>query len=527
MKKYENKKGKIPNLKNIIMIKPFIKWAGGKTQIIKEVVSKFPIKINNYYEPFLGGGSVLIELIKMLEEGKVIIEGNINTSDINRILILTYKNIKSNSKKLISRLNKLSKNYNNAEMKKIYQGKRPKNIVAKNLKTAKEQGKEELYYFYRNKFNKLKVKEELEEKDELKLASLFIFLNKTGFRGLYRETKNKFNVPFGNYKNPQILDKHNLKKLSKLFNRYNINFTCEDFNNISEKIEKNDFVYLDSPYYPENEKSFVKYVGDGFNLEQHNKLKKLCDLIEDKEGNFLESNSCTPYINKLYQEYNISNIECKRSINSKKPDARTFEVLINNKNSNNLIEMMSNIKILTNYLSDQNVINWVKCSDEWINKHNLSNKKNGEIYNQLEKEWGKNLTKKYNNQWTTTLGESLLEEVLIKLGKKVWRPNKINNYKPDWETKDAIWEVKTRTWTTSGTAGEKILGTPFKYCEIPSLYKKKLNIVTVAYQEYEAIKFGCFGGVCKEKDNMIKYWKNRNINYLKFTDLLKQAKIIS
>ena len=188
---------------------------------------------------------------------------------------------------------------------------------------------------------------------------------------------------------------------------------------------------------------------------------------------------------------------------------------------------MSNDNESTNYLSDKNVIDWAKGSEEWIKKHNLSNKKNGEIHNQLEKEWGKNVTKKYNNQWTTTLGEYLLKEVLIKLNKKVCRPQNISNLKPDWETEDAIWEVKTRTWTTSGTIGEKILGTPFKYCEIPSIYKKKLNIVTIAYQEYEAIKFGCFGGVCKEKDNMIKYWKDKNINYVKFTDLLKQAKIIS
>ena len=527
MKKYENKiiKSNNSNIK-YHMIKPFIKWVGGKTQIIKPIISKFPIKVNNYYEPFLGGGSVLIELIKMLEEDKIIIEGNINVSDINNTLIITYQMIKKNPNELLLNLNKLTKNYSNASIKKIYEGKRPKNTIAPSLKLAKQQGKEELYYYYRNKFNKLKIKQKFKSNDKLKLASLFIFLNKTGFRGLYRETNNKFNVPYGNYKKPKIYDSNNIIQLSKLFNEYDIHFKNCDFYDISETIQSNDFIYLDSPYYPENEKSFVKYVSKGFTLEHHNKLKQLCDIISVKQANFLQSNSCTKYILASYKDYNISQIECKRSINSKQPDSKTMEVLINNINYNEQINMMGKKIISSNYLDDQTVINWVKGDELWMNKYILSRKKDGKIHNLFEKEWGQKLTQKFNNQWTTILGENLLKEVLIKMGKKIWRPEIINNYKPDWETDDAIWEVKTRTWTTAGTAGEKILGTPFKYCELPTLYKKKLNIVTIAYQEHEAKQFGCFGTTSKQKNDMIKFWQEQQIYYIRFTDLLKQANVI-
>lgn len=107
------------------------------------------------------------------------------------------------------------------------------------------------------------------------------------------------------------------------------------------------------------------------------------------------------------------------------------------------------------------------------------------------------------NQRTTKLGETIVQEILLLKNKKAWRPKTINRYKPDWETSDGIYEVKTRNWTTSGTAGEKIVGVPYKYADIPNLYNKPLYIITVAYQEYEAcIKFELFNSKCKRRNKM-------------------------
>jgi hypothetical protein len=116
---------------------------------------------------------------------------------------------------------------------------------------------------------------------------------------------------------------------------------------------------------------------------------------------------------------------------------------------------------------------------------------------------------------------------LLVLKGRVWRPKTINGYKPDWETEDGIYDAKTRNWTTSGTAGEKILGTPYKYANVPIDYGKPLYIVTIAYQEYEAmIKFKLFNTRCQRRIKMIKLWKDMDIQFIKFSDLLIEAKII-
>jgi len=154
-----------------------------------------------------------------------------------------------------------------------------------------------------------------------------------------------------------------------------------------------------------------------------------------------------------------------------------------------------------------------------------SKKEQRKIANTNEKKWGnKMINSNYNNkQWTTKLGEQLVKDALEKNGKTVWRPKCMGNMKPDWETNDAIWEVKTRNWTTSGTAGEKILGTPYKYANVPSLYGKPLKIVCVAFQEYEAIHmFGLFGGdkMTLGRQKQIDMWKTLDIEFIKFTSLI-------
>jgi hypothetical protein len=160
-----------------------------------------------------------------------------------------------------------------------------------------------------------------------------------------------------------------------------------------------------------------------------------------------------------------------------------------------------------NLLKNQEVIDWVMRKGKWINVK--QNKKD----NEAEKKWGNLITKQTNNnQWTTKLGEQILQEILLVQKGNVWRPKQLDGHKPDWETEDGIYEVKTRNWTTSGTAGEKILGTPFKYADIPFLYKKPLYIVTIAYQEYEAsCKFELFNSRNPRKNKMIQLWKEMDI----------------
>ena len=150
--------------------------------------------------------------------------------------------------------------------------------------------------------------------------------------------------------------------------------------------------------------------------------------------------------------------------------------------------------------------------------------------NVLEKAWGNMIIgATNNNQWTTKLGENLVKDVLTYYhGKSVTRPEKKSHYIPDWETEDAIWEVKTRNWTTQGTAGEKVFGVPYKYSDIPDLYGKPLKIVCVAYQEWE-LTYGntrVFGDVSDKKKDMLEYWRDRQIEFVKFSDLVPSADLV-
>ena len=148
------------------------------------------------------------------------------------------------------------------------------------------------------------------------------------------------------------------------------------------------------------------------------------------------------------------------------------------------------------------------------------------LANKAEKKWGNEMIcQEDNNNWTTLLGEILVRVTLEKLGKNPRVPEKINNYCPDWETDDAIWEVKTRNWTTGGTAGEKVLGVPYKYSDVPDSYKKPLYIVCVGYQEYE-LEYGntkVFGdNISKNKRKFLNLAKSMKIHYIKYSKLAEQ-----
>jgi len=221
---------------------------------------------------------------------------------------------------LIQRLEEIITDYNIAleDNKKIKANRKPKNIDE--AKTSKEA----YYYWIRERYNKLSQ----DEKNKPLGSAIFIFLNKTCFRGLYRTGPNGFNVPYGNYKNPSIYDNENIKTISDLIK--NVEFIVSDFSGSIIRAKKKDFLYLDPPYVPEKETSFVKYNEDGFNLAKHKELFKLCHELKDKKIKFLFSNSSVKMIHDEFKDYNIETIDCKRSINSKNPGKKTKEVLINN-----------------------------------------------------------------------------------------------------------------------------------------------------------------------------------------------------
>ena len=184
--------------------------------------------------------------------------------------------------------------------------------------------KESYYYWIRKQYN------ELSDKSTIESSSYFIFLNKTGFRGMYREGPNGYNIPYGNYKNPKILEKDEIDYISKLIK--NVNFYNSDFSKSIENIqEENNFIYLDPPYAPENDKSFVGYTKDGFDIKQHKLLFELTKKISDKNM-IMMSNANVKLIrdNLSPDDYKYEVVSCRRAINSKNPGAKTEEVIITN-----------------------------------------------------------------------------------------------------------------------------------------------------------------------------------------------------
>lgn len=312
----------------MVTIYPIIKWVGGKTQIIEQVFETFPTEISHYYEPFIGGGSVLFELLNRLEDEKIKVK-TINIGDFNKNLINLYNSIKNEPDKLIKYIRKFKNNYDESPNPEVSKDTRKKIEPFNTVKENKNTSKEYLYYHYRNMFNKIK---DMDYKPAKKSA-LLIFLNKTSFRGVYRENSSgKFNVPFGNYLKLELFDEKNIRNCSRLFNKYSVQFTHTDFYSWNDKIKYDNktFVYLDPPYYPINDTSFTSYTSDDFNLEQHKKIVSLCKTINNKKSKFALSNSDVSFIKDNLKQFNIKIINCKRQINSKNPGSTTNEVLINN-----------------------------------------------------------------------------------------------------------------------------------------------------------------------------------------------------
>lgn len=302
--------------------KPFLKWAGGKTQIINNILDKIPYNINNYHEIFIGGGSVLFAVLSLQKENKIMIKNDIYAYDINVNLINVYKNVQNNKEKLYEYIQFYIKEYDSIQNNNVIANRNPNSIEEAKI------SKESYYYYLRNKYNKL-CKDNKSINISIECSALFIILNKTCFRGLYREGPNGFNVPFGHYKKtPTIITIEELYNISELIK--NVIFVNNCFTKVIHTIKMGDFVYLDPPYAPINDKSFVNYVSDGFNLELHKKLFEEIKLLDDKKIKFLMSNSKVKLVLDNFQNYNYIDIKAKRAINSKNPESIVTEVLIYN-----------------------------------------------------------------------------------------------------------------------------------------------------------------------------------------------------
>ena len=257
--------------------KPILKWVGGKTQILDKLIVEFPTEMNNYHEIFLGGGSVLLTLLTYVNNGVIKITGQIRAYDLNEVLIYVYKNIQSKHNDLYNEIQKIITEFNSCGNGEI--NRKPKNIDEAKI------AKENYYYWTRSEYNKLS----LEDKKTIKGSALFIFLNKTCFRGVFRVGPNGFNVPYGHYNNPEVISQEHLNEIHALIR--NVIFECCDYSKSLSNVKEEDFVYLDPPYAPENDKSFVGYTENGFDIDNHNNLFKLLQDLTDKKKKFMLSNS--------------------------------------------------------------------------------------------------------------------------------------------------------------------------------------------------------------------------------------------
>jgi DNA adenine methylase len=237
---------------------------------------------------------------------------------LNEPLIYIYKNIQTRHNELYETLQTIITEFNACGNGVI--NRKPATIEEAKM------AKENYYYWTRNEYNKLCPT----DKNGLLGSAMFIFLNKTCFRGVFRVGPNGFNVPYGHYNNPEIINKEHLLEIHNLIQ--NVVFECCGFNASLENVEPNDFVYLDPPYAPETDTSFVGYTENGFDIEQHRSLFQLIHTLTETHKKVMMSNADVSLVrdNFTNEKYNTTSILCKRSINSKNPEAKAKEVIIKN-----------------------------------------------------------------------------------------------------------------------------------------------------------------------------------------------------
>lgn len=289
---------------------PFLKWAGGKSQLLGELSARFPknlgTTITKYAEPFVGGGAVLFYILRNYKLDEIYI------SDINAELLNVYIQIRDNLETLIQHLQEIQDTYLPMET----------------------EARKEFYYEKRERYNQLKHDGVL----DTEMATLFIFLNRTCFNGLYRvNSKGGFNVPMGAYKNPTICDADNLKAVSAVMQ--NVKVVCGSYEESESFIDDKTFVYFDPPYRPlSTTSSFTSYTEGDFNDEDQKKLADYCRKLNEKGAYILASNSdpknTNPddnFFDDLYSDFTIERVGAIRMINSKTQGrGQISELLIRN-----------------------------------------------------------------------------------------------------------------------------------------------------------------------------------------------------
>ena len=266
----------------IVIPKPFVKWAGGKRKLIGIISKYIPKYWNRYIEPFVGGGAIFFHL----QPTTAII------SDTNSELINAYRVIKETP-------------YNLIEL----------------LEHMKSHHSKEYYYYIRDKFS---------PKDNIERAARFIYLNRTCFNGLWRVNKQgKFNVPMGRYKNPKIVDRDNILAVHNYLSNHDITIFNEDFEKVSLLAKPGDLVYFDPPYLPsEGSSKFTSYTSDNFSIEDHIRLRDTFKKLASQGVFVILSNSDSPIIRELYHDFTIVEIESSRYINSKGSARRGWKELL-------------------------------------------------------------------------------------------------------------------------------------------------------------------------------------------------------
>ncbi|MEG0879511.1 MAG: Dam family site-specific DNA-(adenine-N6)-methyltransferase [Malacoplasma sp.] len=255
-------------MNKVLAIEPYVKWVGGKRQLLNVIVDMLPDKFEKYIEPFLGGGALFFYL-----QPKISI-----VNDINWELINSLKTIRANYIALIECLD-------------LYNSKHD----------------ETFFYQLRKEYSNL---------DDINMAARFIYLNKTCFNGIYRvNKKNEFNVPFNNKVKVNLYSKENIKNISEFLNTSKVSIHNDDFSKILLMAKKNDFVFVDPPY-DTNDNQFTSYTKTGFGKEEQNKLADLLDKLNDNGVKWMMTNSPTDFICKRYNKYNQKIIDVNRMINS-------------------------------------------------------------------------------------------------------------------------------------------------------------------------------------------------------------------
>lgn len=296
-------------------IRPFVKWAGGKGNLIPQLNNFYPYELKNgiierYIEPFVGGGAVLIDILQKYDVQEAY------AFDINIDLINSYNVIKNNVENLITNLKQIETEY---------------------LQLEQEERKE---YFYnkRDEYNTYTLEE---NEQNIQRAAQFIYLNRTCFNGLYRVNKaGKFNVPMGSHKNPTICDEENLRNLSNLIQ--NVQFQYGDYKKSMEYVTENTFVYFDPPYRPLNTTSgFTSYTKEDFDDDNQRELAEFYRELNTQNVKLMLSNSNPKNTNKedtffdnIYQGFNIDEIYASRMINANsKGRGKISEILVTNYNT--------------------------------------------------------------------------------------------------------------------------------------------------------------------------------------------------